>query len=287
MRSQPGRPSLIFRAAVASLAVCLASEAGAQSATAMVADPCPAPPSVPAALANLADAALKPGKPDVNLAELRNDPDVQAYVKAQQERALADWPNLCRYRAANKALEHSPKVVFIGDSITENWLRGDPALFNQDVIGRGISGQTSPQILLRFFQDVVQLKPRIVHIMAGTNDVAGNTGPTSEQDFENNITAMVELARAHHIRVVIASILPASAFSWKPALKPASTIAELNNWLRNYARASGSRFVDYYAVLADSAGGLNPALSNDGVHPNHDGYAAMRRLALSAIGTKP
>jgi lysophospholipase L1-like esterase len=260
-----------------------ATEEAQPPATAMAGDPCPAAPLVPGAIANLAELALKPGKPDVNMAELFADPEVQAYVKAEQERAHADWPNLCRYRAANAALARPPRVVFIGDSITENWVRGDPTLFSRDVLGRGISGQTSPQILLRFFQDVVQLKPKIVHIMAGTNDVAGNTGPTTEQDFKNNVTAMVELAAAHHIKVVIASIPPASAFSWKPALRPASTIAALNEWLRTYAARSGSRFVDYYSVLADSRGGFLPALSNDGVHPNRDGYAVMRRLALPAI----
>jgi lysophospholipase L1-like esterase len=260
-----------------------ASEVAPQAATAMVQDPCPAPLAVPQAIASLGDSALKPGKPDPGFAELLKNPEVQAYVKTQQERALRDWPNLCRYRAANALLTHPPRVVFMGDSITENWVRGDPTLFNQDVIGRGISGQTSPQMLVRFFQDVVDLKPRIVHIMAGTNDVAGNTGPTTEQDFESNIMAMAEIARAHHIRVVLAAIPPASAFPWKPALKPAQTIARLNEWLRTYALQNGFRFVDYYSVLADAQGGFIAALSNDGVHPNQDGYAVMRKLALPSI----
>jgi lysophospholipase L1-like esterase len=251
---------------------------------AMSADPCPPPLAVPAALARLADAALVPGQRASNFADLHQDPDVQAYLQAQQLRAQTDWPNLCRYRSANAALKKPPQVVFIGDSITEIWARDDDVLFSNDVIGRGISGQTSPQILLRFFQDVIELKPRLVHIMAGTNDVAGNTGPTSEQDYKHNIMAMVELARAHHIEVALASIPPASTFPWKPALKPAATIAALNRWLREYASKSGSRYIDYYSVLADSQGGFRAELSNDGVHPNHDGYAVMKKLTLPAIG---
>jgi len=141
-------------------------------------------------------------------------------------------------------------------------------------------------MLLRFFQDVIALHPQIVHIMAGTNDVAGNTGPTSAQNVENNITAMVELAHAHQIRVVLASIPPAAVFPWNPALKPGSAIPQLNQWLRSYAAKNECQYVDYYSVLADSNGGFRAELSNDGVHPNRDGFAAMRPLLLSAIGTK-
>lgn len=252
----------------------------APSATAMIADPCPPPLAVPKELTDLAEAALTPGKPPPNFAELGKVPDVQAYMQAQREREQSDWPNLCRYRSANAALRQRPRIVFIGDSITENWVKGDPALFSKDIIGRGISGQTSPQILLRFFQDVIDLRPQSVHIMAGTNDLAGNTGPSAEQDFKNNIMAMVELAHAHHVDVLLASIPPARAFPWKPALQPASTIVRLNQWLRSYAASSGSRYVDYYTLLADSQGGFLAQLSNDGVHPNRDGYAVMRKLAV-------
>jgi lysophospholipase L1-like esterase len=193
---------------------------------------------------------------------------------------------LCQYRRANAALRRPPRVVFIGDSITESWVAGDPGLFSDEVIGRGISGQTSPQILLRFLQDVVELNPQIVHIMAGTNDIAGNTGRTTEQDFKNNITAMVDLARVHHIQVALASILPAGEFSWKPGLKPASTIVELNTWLREFASKSHVRYIDYYSALADARGEFIAQLSNDGVHPNRDGYAAMRTLALQGIANQ-
>lgn len=252
----------------------------APSATAMVADPCPAPLAVPRELADLADMALNPGNPPLNFVELAKNPDVQTFMQAQRERALSDWPNLCRYRPANAALRQRPRMVFIGDSITENWVRGDPTLFTNGIVGRGISGQTSPQILLRFFQDVIELRPQSVHIMAGTNDIAGNTGPTSEQDFKNNIMAMVELAHAHHVDVLLASIPPACAFPWKPALQPAPTIVRLNHWLQSFAASSGSRYVDYYSLLADSQGGFLAQLSNDGVHPNRDGYAVMRKLAV-------
>ncbi len=252
----------------------------APPATAMVADPCPPPLAVPKELADLAEVALSPGNPAVNFAELAKNPDVQTFMPAPRARAQSDWPNLCRYRPANAALRRRPRMVFIGDSITENWVKGDPALFDKDIVGRGISGQTSPQILLRFFQDVVELRPQTVHIMAGTNDIAGNTGPNAEQDFKNNIMAMVELAHAHHIDVLLASIPPASGFPWKPALKPASTVVRLNQWLRSFAASSGSRYVDYYSLLADAQGAFLAPLSNDGVHPNRDGYAAMRKLAL-------
>jgi lysophospholipase L1-like esterase len=251
--------------------------------TAMVPDPCPPPLQVPEILTHTIEGALNPG-PATSFAQLLSNPEVQAYFKATEERAKSDWPNLCRYRGTNATLTTPPRVVFIGDSNTESWVRGDPQLFRDGVIGRGISGQTSPQILLRFFQDVIELRPRVVHIMAGTNDIAGNTGPTTEQDFKNNIIAMVDLAQAHHIQVAVASILPTNSFSWKPGLKPATTIVELNSWLRSYAQRSHIHFVNYYAVLTDSQGGLKTNLSNDGVHPNRDGYAAMREVALLGIG---
>jgi lysophospholipase L1-like esterase len=256
----------------------------AQPVTAMTGDPCPPPISLPQALADARISALIPGKNAPGFAEqLFAKPEVQAYMRAEEDRARGDWPDLCRYRRANAALTRPPRVVFIGDSITESWVTGDPGLFSEEVIGRGISGQTSPQILLRFFQDVIELRPQIVHIMAGTNDIAGNTGRTTEQDFKNNITAMVDLARAHHIQVALASILPAGEFSWKPGLKPASTIVALNGWLREFALKSHVRYIDYHSVLADARGGFIAQLSNDGVHPNRDGYAVMRTLTLKGI----
>jgi lysophospholipase L1-like esterase len=246
-------------------------------------NPCPPASEVPRVLSEASEVTLNPKAADVKSEDLSANPEVQAYIKTQRERAQGDWANLCRYRQANGALSSPTRAVFMGDSITENWVKADPSLFKQGVVGRGISGQTSPQMLLRFFQDVIDLHPQVVHIMAGTNDVAGNTGPTSEKDFQNNLRAMVELARTHHIRVALASIPPASAFPWQPALRPTQSIQHLNAWLKQYARETHSRYIDYYAALNDGHGGLKPNLSNDGVHPNRDGYAAMKKLAEEGI----
>ena len=269
------------------LAFCLSQPAqSAESpanASAMMENPCSPAPQVPRVLSEAGELTLNPKAAEVKSQDLAANPEVQAYIKAQRERAQGDWANLCRYRQANGELSSPTRVVFLGDSITENWVKADPELFKQGILGRGISGQTSPQMLLRFFQDVIDLHPKVVHIMAGTNDVAGNTGPTSEQDFKNNLRAMVELAQAHHIRVALASIPPASAFSWRPALRPAETIQHLNAWLQQYARETHSRYIDYYAVLNDGQGGIKGNLSNDGVHPNRDGYAIMKKLAEEGI----
>jgi lysophospholipase L1-like esterase len=255
----------------------------ASPSSAFIENPCPPPLPMPESMAGGLSRMLNPGKPDGEVQSMFGRADVQEYLKAVQERARTDWANLCRYRAANGALPKSLRAVFMGDSITEIWAEADPDLFSRGVVGRGISGQTSPQMLLRFFQDVVELHPRAVHIMAGTNDLAGNTGPSSVQDFKNNIMAMVELAHAHQIKVVLASIPPARIFPWKPALRPAADIVALNKWLRSYAIASRSEYVDYYSALVDDQGGFQATLSNDGVHPNRDGYARMRPLALEAM----
>jgi lysophospholipase L1-like esterase len=246
------------------------------------ADSCPPVVAPPKVLIDARETQLAGGVP-MNFEELLKDPDVQAYAKVEREHAQGDWGNLCRYREANRALTPPTRVVFMGDSITENWVVADPGVFKQGIVGRGISGQTSPQMLLRFFQDVIELHPKVVHLMAGTNDVAGNTGPTTDEDIENNVRAMVELAHTHHIRAVIASIPPASVFSWKPELKPAERIQWLNAWLKDYARRTSSQYVDYYSILTDGQGGMKHEFSSDGVHPNRDGYAAMRSLAEKAI----
>jgi lysophospholipase L1-like esterase len=196
-----------------------------------------------------------------------------------------DWPWLCRYQADNAAIARgpAPKVVFMGDSITENWGRYDPAFFTNGVVDRGISGQTSPQMLLRFHQDVVALHPRVVHIMAGSNDIAGNTGPTSPEAFKNNIRAMVEIAQANRIAVVLASIPPSNRFSLYPKIKPAPRIAELNTWLKAYAAERGAVYADYFSVLVGPDAGMQPAYTSDGLHPATDGYRTMRPVAERAI----
>jgi lysophospholipase L1-like esterase len=160
---------------------------------------------------------------------------------------------------------------------------GDETLFTGGVVDRGISGQTSPQMLLRFQQDVVALRPAVVHIMAGTNDLSGATGPSSPEDFRNNIRAMVDMAQAHRIKVVLASILPTDHFMMRKDLRPAGQVRELNTWLRAFAAEHGLIYADYYPVLATPEGAFNPALSNDGLHPNTDGYAAMRPITDAAL----
>lgn len=197
-----------------------------------------------------------------------------------------DFGQLCRYRAQNAALKASDetvRVVFIGDSITDNWLNGDPSLFTNGLVDRGISGQTTPQMLVRFREDAINLHPRAVHIMAATNDIAGNTGASTIEVVEGNIESMAELARAHGIRVILASTPPAAAFPWSPGKAPAPIIAAFNQWLRAYAHREGFTYVDYHAVLADAGGGMKPGLASDGVHPTQEGYALMRPLALAAI----
>ena len=196
-----------------------------------------------------------------------------------------DWPWLCRYAAENAALKARPTVVFMGDSITENWGVLDPALFTGGIVDRGISGQTTPQMVLRFRQDVVALRPQVVHIMAGTNDIAGNTGPESPAQFMDNIRTMVDLAKANGIKVVLGAIPPSSRFAWVPALQPAPRIAALNRWLKTYAAANRLGFADYHAVLAGPDGGMKPGTSSDGVHPNAEGYRLMRAVARRALAT--
>jgi len=194
-----------------------------------------------------------------------------------------DHGQLCRYRAQNAALTEPVRVVFMGDSITDNWIGADPSLFTHGVVDRGISGQTTPQMLLRFRQDVIALHPKAVQIMAGTNDIAGNTGAATIETVRGNIETMAELAHAHGIKVILASIPPAAAFPWSPEKRPAPQILAFNRWLQAYAKAHGYTYVDYHAALTTPEGGMKPGLASDGVHPTPAGYAIMRPLALVAI----
>ncbi|MGK2935880.1 MAG: SGNH/GDSL hydrolase family protein [Gemmatimonadaceae bacterium] len=188
----------------------------------------------------------------------------------------------CTARPAQAPSEN--RVVFIGDSITESWATYFPALFpGKPYIGRGISGQTTPQILVRFRQDVVRLQPRVVVILAGTNDIAGNTGPSSLEMIQDNLASMAEIARANGIRVVLSSVLPAYDYPWKRGLDPAPKIVALNSWIRAYAEATGAVYLDYHSPMADGRGGLRAELTKDGVHPNAAGYAVMAPLADAAI----
>ena len=211
-----------------------------------------------------------------------------AWQKAEDERKKTDWPYLARYRDANAALG-APKageqrVVFMGNSITEGFAPHFATLFpGKPYVGRGISGQTSPQMLVRFRQDVVALRPAVVVINAGVNDIAGNTGPSTLEMIEDNIASMTEIARANGIRVVLASVLPAYDFPWKRGVEPASKIVALNAWLRDYAGRVGAVYLDYHTAMKDARDGLPNTLSADGVHPNEAGYRVMAPLAEQAI----
>jgi len=195
-----------------------------------------------------------------------------------------DWAFFARYRKENASLKpDSSRIVFMGDSITEGWAKEPLFSAHPHYLNRGIGGQTALQMLVRFQADVIALKPRLVHIMAGTNDVAENEGPESDEEIEGAIRSMVELALANHIKVVLASIPPAADFPWRPGLKPVRRLRRLNAWIESYARHAGVGYVDYWPALATKAGAMKPGLSIDGVHPNAEGYAAMEPLAQAAI----
>ncbi len=252
----------------------------------MVEEPClPALAMPPAAQQVLTDLFMRPRTlQPADFESLMKNAEFAAYDQELRRRGSSDWAGLCRYRAANAAAAQAKnRVVFIGDSITENWLLGDERFFSGGVVNRGIGAQTSAQMLVRFRADVVALQPAIVHILAGTNDVAGNNGPLSARDFQNNIESMAEIARANGIRVVLGSIPPAATFSWRPAMKPAPMISRLNDWMRLYAQRNGFVYVDYHAALRGAAGELKPEFGNDGVHPNSAGYVVMRQLAVAAL----
>lgn len=190
---------------------------------------------------------------------------------------LTDWAWLGRYREDNaKLLAAGTKVdtVFLGDSITEGWARNDTELFSGGVVGRGISAQTSPQLLVRMHADVVALRPRVVHIMVGTNDIAHNTGPMSAGDSQNNIMAMCEIAKAHKIRVVLGSVPEASKYWWRPERQPKAECVAMNEWLRGYAKSIRAKFADYSAAFV---------IAKDEVHPSKEGYALMRPIVEAAL----
>ena len=203
------------------------------------------------------------------------------------QQKLADWPGLGRYRDDNATLPppEPGRVVFFGDSITDAWGRHDNTIFfpGKPYVNRGIGGQTTPQMVLRFQQDVVALKPAVVLILAGTNDLAGNTGLSTVPMIEDNFRSMVAIAKANGIRVILASVLPVSEYPWRPGLHPAGKIRDVNVWLKGYAAQTGCVYLDYYAALADKDGGMKPGTSKDGVHPTPAGYAVMAPLAQRAI----
>ena len=207
---------------------------------------------------------------------------------AQEDKLHNDWADLQKYREANAKLSppvnDENRVVFLGNSITEGWAPYFAIMFPGKLyIGRGISGQTTPQMLVRFRQDVIGLKPKVVVILAGTNDIAGNTGPSTIEMIEDNIASMAELGNANGIRVVLSSVLPVYDYPWKPGLQPAPKIIAINQWMKDYARKHGAVYLDYHSAMTDARGGMRTELSPDGVHPNEAGYRVMAPLAERAI----
>ncbi len=220
--------------------------------------------------------------------------DDPAKLKTQldrDERILKDWANLTRYAAENAKVE-APKpgeerVVFMGDSITDGWGRKYGKFFpGRPYINRGISGQTTPQMLIRFRPDVLAHKPKAVVILAGTNDIAGNTGPMTLEQIEDNLTSMAELAKANGVRVVISSVMPVCDYI-RPQTdrRPPEKIKALNAWIRNYTARNGFVYLDYYSVMLDDHGALKKELTYDGLHPNEAGYEVMGPLADKAIAS--
>jgi lysophospholipase L1-like esterase len=200
-----------------------------------------------------------------------------------------DWANLNKYKNENTLLappaSGEKRIVYFGDSITEGWGTVYPDFFiGKTYINRGISGQTTPQMLLRFRTDVIELKPKIVVILAGTNDIAGNTGPATLEMILGNLISMCELAKANGIKVVLCSVLPAYDYPWKSGLEPADKIIELNKMIIKYAKANKIPYVDYYSSTVDNRKGLKSIYSQDGVHPNKEGYRVMGPIVETTIG---
>jgi acetyl esterase/lipase/lysophospholipase L1-like esterase len=222
--------------------------------------------------------------------------DLQGFLKANDPKIAAaiekankpDWPNIRKYDAENAAAPPpapgEKRVVFMGNSITEFWKYNDSAFFaSRGYYCRGISGQTTPQMLVRFREDVINLKPSVVVILAGINDIAENTGPEKLQNVFGNIQSMVELAHDAHIKVVISSVLPANHFPWRPSINPTEKVIQLNKMLKDYADKTGVVYLDYYSAMVDSEKGLPANLSHDGVHPTLAGYKIMEPMVVKAI----
>lgn len=195
-----------------------------------------------------------------------------------------DWAQFGRYAEANKSVETPTRVVFMGNSITDGWWNTDSLFFqNNRYIGRGIGGQTTAQMLVRFRADVIDLQPKAVVILAGTNDIAQNNGYIAPENILGNIISMAELAKANNIDVVLCSILPAYEYGWRKGLEPADKIIALNKMIKEYADRHNLTYVDYHSALKDERNGLPEKYSKDGVHPTMDGYKIMERLISEAL----
>jgi lysophospholipase L1-like esterase len=238
--------------------------------------------------------SVQPGTATNGSENCANLPKVEKHV-VELEKTLDDWAEVGRYREANAGVRPPAKdekrVVFLGDSITEGWLNPKFGEFfpGKPYIGRGISGQTTPQMLIRFRPDVIALEPRVVVILAGTNDIAGNTGPITLGEIEGNLASMSELAHAHHINVVLSSVMPVKDLETSESKKiqtvrrPPEKILQLNEWIKKYAAEHGDVYLDYFAAMADEKGFLKSDLTYDGLHPNAAGYDVMAPLAEGAI----
>ena len=210
------------------------------------------------------------------------------FISMSETSFAQDWANLAKYETQNNQLPSKQsgekRIVLMGDSITEFWSQIQPEFFtNTSYINRGISGQTTPQMLIRFRPDVLDLHPDVVVILAGVNDIAGNTGPTTNDAIFGNIISMVELAKANAIKVILCSVLPANNFYWRPNEKAAETIIQLNQLIQSYAKEHDIPYVDYHSAMADAKNGLPKEFSEDSVHPNLKGYQTMQPLLEKAV----
>jgi lysophospholipase L1-like esterase len=208
------------------------------------------------------------------------------YWRKHDQQILTDFPWLERFKEDDVKLgppaAGENRVVFMGDSITQGW-HLDESFQGKPYVNRGISGQTTPQMVLRFRQDVIALQPKVVVILAGTNDIAGNTGPETLEQIEDNLASMADLANANGIKVVLCSITPAFDYPWQPGLTPAPKIDAVNTWMKAYAADKGYVYVDFHSAMKDARDGLPAALSRDGVHPLPAGYAVMTPLVEAGI----
>ncbi len=205
---------------------------------------------------------------------------------SQNDTTKKDWANLKKYASENQniANQKGNKVVFMGDSITEFWQVNDGNFFVSNAfLNRGISGQTTPQMLLRFRQDVIALQPKVVVILAGINDIAENTGPITIEGIMDNIISMCQLAKANQIKVVLCSVLPANHFNWNPKIQPAEKVIALNKEIKAYASKNGITYVDYFSAMVNNENGLDKKYGEDGVHPNLEGYKVMEALLMEVI----
>jgi len=261
---------------------------GVMSAGAQSPPQAPAEPPATAAGAGAAAAGARGAAPLPDL----TCPELATALRglSASDTRLRDWPQLNRYRNDNRTVK-AADVVFMGDSITDNWQQPRFGGFfpGKTYVDRGISGQTTPQMLLRFRADVIALKPKVVVILAGTNDIAGNTGPMTDDEIEGNLASMSELAHAHQIKVVLSSITPVSNYHTQPnanpqtSLRPMERIRTVNAWMRKYAVDHGDIYLDYVAMMSDEKGLLQSGLSADDLHPNAAGYAVMAPLAEASI----